>query len=74
MISDKIIENRPILAAIDTCSAVSITGQPILDTEALLTKAHFADLESAVAAERERLMAAIYHLDDFKSKFIIDKN
>ncbi|CAH8665637.1 unnamed protein product [Schistosoma bovis] len=67
VISDKIIENRPILAAIDTCSAVSITGQPILDTEALLTKAHFADLESAVAAERERLMAAIYHLDDFKT-------
>ncbi|CAH8290292.1 unnamed protein product, partial [Schistosoma intercalatum] len=67
VISDKIIENRPILAAIDTCSAVSITGQPILDTEVLLTKAHFADLESAVAAERERLMAAIYHLDDFKT-------
>ncbi|CAH8678134.1 unnamed protein product [Schistosoma rodhaini] len=67
VISDKIIENRPILAAIDTCNAVSKTGQPILDTEALLTKAHFADLESAVAAERERLMAAIYHLDDFKT-------
>uniref|UniRef100_A0A5K4F3Z4 Calponin-homology (CH) domain-containing protein n=1 Tax=Schistosoma mansoni TaxID=6183 RepID=A0A5K4F3Z4_SCHMA len=67
VISDKIIENRPILAAIDTCNAVSKTGQPILDTEALLTKAHFADLESAVAAERERLMAAIYHVDDFKT-------
>ncbi|KAH8866952.1 Dystrophin [Schistosoma japonicum] len=67
VIGDKITENRPILAAIDTCSAVNLAGQSILDTEALLTKAHFADLESAVAAERERLMAAIYHLDDFKT-------
>lgn len=41
--------------------------QIISETDALLIKAHFADLESAVAAERERLRAAIYHLDDFNS-------
>nr|CAH8869636.1 unnamed protein product [Trichobilharzia regenti] len=67
VIGDKITENRPVLAAIDTCNAVNLKGQSILDTDALLTKAHFADLESAVAAERERLMAAVYHLDDFKT-------
>ncbi|CAH8648604.1 unnamed protein product [Heterobilharzia americana] len=67
LIGDKITENRPVLAAIDTCHAVNLAGQSILDTDALLTKAHFADLESAVAAERERLMAAVYHLDDFKT-------
>ncbi|OON24075.1 hypothetical protein X801_00005, partial [Opisthorchis viverrini] len=64
-LNNGISERRYILAALDTHTAVSMTDQPLSDTVSLLTRAHFADLESAVAAERERLRGAIYYLEDF---------
>ncbi|VDP71890.1 unnamed protein product [Echinostoma caproni] len=67
-LSEEISQRRYILAALDTQVAVSLLDQPISETESLLTRAHFADLESAVAAEREHVRAARYHLEDFKSE------
>ncbi|TGZ69732.1 hypothetical protein CRM22_003571 [Opisthorchis felineus] len=64
-LNNEISERRYILAALDTHAAVSMTDQPLSDTVSLLTRAHFADLESAVAAERERLRGAKYYLEDF---------
>ncbi|CAL8105397.1 unnamed protein product [Calicophoron daubneyi] len=66
-LSEGISERRYILAALDTHVAVGMLDQPLSDTESLLTRAHFADLESALGAERERVRAAAYHLEDFNT-------
>ncbi|KAF5402968.1 hypothetical protein PHET_03606 [Paragonimus heterotremus] len=68
LLTSEIADRRYILAALDTRLAVDLMDQPFSDTQSLLTRAHFADLESALAAERERLRAALYHLEDFNSE------
>ncbi|KAF6771599.1 hypothetical protein AHF37_11082, partial [Paragonimus kellicotti] len=67
LLTSEIADRRYILAALDTRLAVDLMDQPFSDTQSLLTRAHFADLESALAAERERLRAALYHLEDFNT-------
>ncbi|KAF8569679.1 hypothetical protein P879_04720 [Paragonimus westermani] len=67
LLTSEIADRRYILAALDTRLAVDLMDQPFSDTQSLLMRAHFADLESALAAERERLRAALYHLEDFNT-------
>ncbi|CAH8459614.1 unnamed protein product, partial [Dicrocoelium dendriticum] len=66
-LTQEIAERRHVLGALDTHTAVDINNESLTETDSMLMRAHFADLESALSEERERLRGALYYLADFNT-------
>ncbi|VEL13147.1 unnamed protein product [Protopolystoma xenopodis] len=79
-LAEQIACRRSTIAALDARTAVfrsSASGAlscTIPDAALLLARARFADLESGLGAERERLRASKYHLEDFNALISTEKS